>query len=491
MAGRTASDGGNRNGGAPPRRGVTGSFHPPAYFNAAQSIAASADVWMSGFASAEALHRSAERRLHDMVRFARNHSAFYRELYRDLPKEIGSLRDLPVVDKSTLMASFDGCVTDAAVTSTVAAQFTQDESLIGHPLLGRYAVWTSSGTSGHPGMFLHDGQALAVYDALELIRFRRMTPPAPMAGGLLPGDRYAVVSANGGHFLSNSTVNRVQQLYPWLAARIRLFSIMAATPTLTRELDDFRPTWLATYPTAAIMLAAEQAAGRLSIAPREIRVGGEQFTHAERDRVEAAFGCPVRNDYGCSEFPPITWECAHRGMHVNSDWVTLEPVDEAMQPVPAGQPSHSVLLTNLVNRIQPLIRYDLGDSITWLTEPCACGSPFPTIRVAGRCDDLVTLSGASGHTVSLLPLALTTVLEEHAGLFHFQLFRPDAGRLSLRLDPDRTDVAAGQRACDALQRFLHAHGTGDVQIDVELRAFEPCGASGKLKRIFAHGSAVA
>jgi len=463
---------------------VSADYHAPAYFNAAQSMAASADVWMSGIANGEHLEKTAMRRLAEIVAFARRHCPVYRDLYRGLPPRVETLTDLPVVTKSQLMANLDDALADPQLRGGVVQRFASDECRAGEPLLGRYAVWTSSGTSGDPGYFVHDGQALAVYDALETIRFRHVTPAMLLAQGLAPSDRYAVVCASGGHFLAHSSVQRVRSQYPWLAERVRAFSIMRPVAELTKDLGDFAPTWLATYPTAALLLAGEQSAGRLSLDLHEIRVGGEQLTDTERAHLESVFGCPVKNDYGCSEFPPITWECSRHTMHVNADWVTLEPVDRHMRPVPRGTASHTVLLTNLANRVQPLVRYDLGDSVTIAPDRCACGSRFPTLQVSGRSDDLLKLEGHDGGEVALLPLAVTTVLEEDAGVYRFQLFRSDARSLSLRLAPDSCDDAAAPRARAALERFLDAQGTAPIRIDVELRELAPCGASGKLKRIF-------
>ena len=62
---------------------------------------------------------------------------------------------------------------------------------------------------------------------------------------------------------------------------------------------------------------------------------------------------------------------ARGSMHLNADWVILEPVDRAYRPVPPGVMSHTVLLTNLANRVQPIIRYDLGDSVVIEPDPCA------------------------------------------------------------------------------------------------------------------------
>ena len=68
-----------------------------------------------------------------------------------------------------------------------------------------------------------------------------------------------------------------------------------------------------------------------------------------RRRLELSLGCAVRNSYGASEFMSIAWECGQASLHVNADWVILEPVDEQGQPSARRGVSYSTLLTNLAN----------------------------------------------------------------------------------------------------------------------------------------------
>ena len=137
---------------------------------------------------------------------------------------------------------------------------------------------------------------------------------------------------------------------------------------------------LSGYATVLALLAHEQKAGRLRIHPVLINNGGETLTLHARALIEAAFGCSVSNGYGCSEMISLAFQCRRGSLQLNADWALLEPVDENWKAVPAGQPSATVLLTNLANRIQPLIRYDLGDSITVSREACPCGSALPPCR---------------------------------------------------------------------------------------------------------------
>ena len=457
----------------------------PAFHEPGQSLAAAWDVWLSTQAGPEHVERLAQQRLRQLVAVARERSPFYRELYRAMAADDSRLADLPIVEKNGLMANFDTVVTDTELTATLVRDFVADERRAGQPLLYRYAVWTSSGTTGEPGLFVHDGHALAVYEALQAIRFRRLASPAALAAAFLADDRYALVGATGGHFAGNAAVRRLRWLHPWLAGRVRVFSILERPAALALQLNEYRPTLVATYPTAASLLAEEQRSGVLSIRPREIWTGGEQLSAAQRAQIAEAFGCEVRDDYGASEFPAIAWDCGHGALHVNADWILLEPVDEHHRPVPPGVASHTALLTNLANRVQPLIRYDLGDSVTLFDRACECGSALPAIQVAGRCDDVIELTDAHGKPVKLLPLAITTVLEDEAGVYRFQVLQVSETALVLRLAPGAVDEDAALRCGRALERFLSAQGLSNARIEIERRALQRHPISGKLRRVVA------
>jgi phenylacetate-coenzyme A ligase PaaK-like adenylate-forming protein len=81
-------------------------------------------------------------------------------------------------------------------------------------------------------------------------------------------------------------------------------------------------------------------------------------------------------------------------MHIADDLVILEPVDTLGNAVPYGQPADRVLLTNLFNRDQPLIRYDIADAMTLTDAPCPCGCAHRRIiDVPGRMDGAFDFPG--------------------------------------------------------------------------------------------------
>lgn len=457
---------------------------------AADGVAVTLDIAAAAHADAAGIATRQARRLAALLRAAAAVPR-YRPLLQGRAAESWRLADLPVSDKRSLMQDFDAAVADPAITRASLLDFMRAPEQVGQPFLGRYWVWESSGSSGEPGIYVHDAPAMAVYDALEASRRDSPRPWVRWLDPLYLGERLAFVGATGGHFASHVSVQRLRRNYPWATQHWRSLSILQPLPALVAELNELQPTILATYPTAAAMLADEARAGRLKLHLQEVWTGGETLGGVVRTFIEQAFGCALRNSYGASEFLPIAWECAAGQLHVNADWVMLEAVDAHHRPVPAGTLSHTTLLTNLANHVQPIIRFDIGDRIVLGARDrgmarCACGSALPVVQVQGRRDDTLVVPGRAGRPVPLLPLALTTVLEDEAGAFDFQLQQtaPDALRLCLGPSAARGERAR-ERCRRALADFVEEQGAQPLRVSTTALPLLPLGRTGKLKRIVA------
>lgn len=455
-------------------------------FDAVRFSAVALDVAAAGQSTRDAIAARQHARLLRLIKTSAQGSSLYCERLKGFSAATMDLTAIPFVTKHELMQRFDEWVSDPALTLPELQEFLADPACIAAPYLGKYIVWESSGSGGQPGVFVQDAGAMATYDALEALR---RSNPQRLQRWLDPlglSERTAFVAATGGHFASFVSVQRLRQLNPWMAQTIRCFSILQPTSALIAELNEFSPTIIATYPTVAALLADEALRGSLHIRPREVLTGGETLTPAVRQRVERLLGATVRNNYGASEFLSIAWECAHGHLHVNADWVILEPVDEKHRPVPPGEPSHSCLLTNLANMVQPLIRYDLSDQITVSAALCACGSPLSVIEVVGRTDDALMMRGKDGSNVTLLPLALTTVLEELADLFDFQLRQLDKSKLELNLQGIGIEgTAQWERGRSVLQAFAQSQGLAPIEVTGKSGVTLTRGRSGKVQRVIA------
>jgi phenylacetate-coenzyme A ligase PaaK-like adenylate-forming protein len=417
--------------------------------------------------------RRQKSRLAALLIHVREASPFYRHRYSSLHADCCALGDLPVVTKCELMAAFDDWVTDPGVTRSGVEAFIADPSLIATPYSRQFFVCTSAGTTGHPGIFVYDHNAIEVYRAITFARIGRAWFSA---GDLLRmaqrGFRWAAVLGTGGHYVGAGWIELERQRDVLRSHAYRVFSVQQPLAKLVAGLNAFGPAMLTGYPSALELLAEEQAAGRLKLRPVLLECGGETLSQDARARIAVVFACPVRNMYAASECLPMAFSCGHNWLHVNSDWVILEPVDEDFHPTPPGELSHTVLLTNLANRIQPLIRYDLGDSVLVRPDPCPCGSPLPALRVAGRQDDVLRLESADGHSVRILPLAISAVVDETPGVHRSQLIQTGSTTIRVRLD-----LSAGvdgektwHNVIDNLSTYLAEQDLGNVSL---LRASEP------------------
>ncbi|MGK2868368.1 MAG: phenylacetate--CoA ligase family protein [Mycobacterium sp.] len=409
----------------------------------------------------------------------------YRELYRGLPDTVTDPSRLPVTTKPLLMSRFDSWVTDPSVTLDQVASFVEDTTLVGEMFLGRYTVATTSGTTGTRGYFLLDRRTLTVTQALTARMLNAWLRPRDVVRIVTRGGRIAMVAATGGHYASAAAAAGLRK-NALRRRRIGVFSVQARMVGLVAGLNRFQPAILAPYASTGVLLAAEQAAARLHIRPVLVVLSAEGLRPGDEDRIAAAFGAKVRQGYAATECPFLSYSCQHGWLHLNSDWAILEPVDADYQPVPAGQQSHTSLLTNLANRVQPVLRYDLGDSILVRPDPCPCGDPLPALRVNGRSADLLTFSPAhpSDPPLTLTPLTLSSLLDRVPGITLAQIVQTTPTSLTIRLqsrtgaDLDHVRAVAHRN----LSELLKEQGLAHVIVTFDERPPQPT-AGGKIRNV--------
>jgi phenylacetate-coenzyme A ligase PaaK-like adenylate-forming protein len=436
--------------------------------------------------SIEEIMARRQARLHELVAFARANSPYYAQHYRGVPESSSDVQELPPTEKRELMSHFDEWVTDKAVTRTGVEEFIADLSRIGQPYLNKYLVCTTSGSTGTPAILLHDSRWMVVNNGLNLARISRQWFSWRHAAKVRQGFRYGLISATHSHFYGMTMVE-FQRRHPQRQKTNRIFSIFTPLPQLVDQLNEFQPEMLNSYPTMLTLLVKEQLAGRLNIHPFTVYSSGETLDPEAGKQMESAWGTRVYNLYVASETGYIGFQCRRGQMHVNADWLILEPLDQQDRPVSPGEPSHSVLVTNLANRIQPIIRYKMGDCVTVSPTPCSCGSSLPVIRVQGRNDEILTVATADGQTLDLLPAVLRTAMDKIPGLHRWQIIQKKPTQLDVRLE-----VSAGEEIAPVwtvVQQRLHAclaeQGLPNLTANLSPEPPHPNPSSGKFRKVYA------
>ena len=417
-----------------------------------------------------------QKRLRELVKYAKANSPYFAEAYKDVDENT-PLTSLPVTNKATMMANFDRWMTDRSITREKVDAFMSDLSNVGKKLDGKYLVYTTSGSTGNPCIVLYDDSTVNVSSAIGVLRsFAR---PEDMTAFLKAGKKTLALFADNGFYLASGSVKYNLRKMPWKKKHMKTCEVRKPTAEIVSFLNDYQPSMVGCYPTALEVLAAEQEKGNLNIHPAIIMTGGEKLTDDVRSHLSQVFGCYVQTNYSCTEGGTIACECTEKHFHINDDWVILEAVDENNQPVPFCTQSAKMLLTNLANKVCPIIRFEITDRIVLHDEPCACGNNRPWLTLEGRTDDILIFANG----VRIAPMSLYAVLKEVHGIQRFQLIQQEDDRLELRIIAENKDTLFPQ-AKQAVEAYLSQNGvTTEVFLSEALPQANPI--SGKFKHIIA------
>lgn len=410
-------------------------------------------VERSQFWPADQLLDLQRTRLRALLAHALQHSPFYRArltaagITTETNPESAAWTSLPLLTKADLKQS------GPAMEAT------------GLPNLRRYRNQTG-GSTGTPVQYWVDWDRMST----RMASVDRHNAWA----GLRPGDwKASVWGAPLEAQVAQCRRDRIRNALVYRSVNLNCSSIAPADwDRFFAEVRRRRPRYLLAYSSGADELAAEVTRRAYSdIQFSAIITSAEVLTAEQRQRIESGLGGKVFDRYGCREVSVIASECAaHTGLHVNAEALLVEIV-----PVPGMEPGWGkVVITDLLNRSQPLIRYENGDIARWAEGPCPCGRALPRLaEVKGRVADFIHLPG--GRMVSGVAV-LTLALAEVKQVRQLQLVERSPGDLQLRVVPgDSYGPPVRRELAQRLQRHLQGAGQLEVvEVDAIARA-----ASGK------------
>lgn len=332
----------------------------------------------------------------------------------------------------------------------------------------------TSGSTGTPFRFVKDVRMTAWMDANMWAAYAWY--------GVRPGDRQARFWGAPITLVAGAkrvVMDRAQNRRRLSAFRINRESSAAFLAGLRR----FRPAYAYGYPTLIDEFVTHCAAQGLDGRDLRMRVvicTGELLVPAARERIKAFFGCPVVNEYGCSESGVLGFECDNEKMHITPVAALPEIVSAEGEPLPPGTVGE-VVVTDLYGAVVPFVHYRLHDRAA-LTPPgtCACGRELPSLAVQeGRIDSFITTPRGRVYDAVL---AYTVPPE----IFRFRARQVAPDRLEVEVvpgkgyDPTRTPKECERRWEEALGPGMHVAVTpvDDIPLTAagKLRYFVPLSA---------------
>ena len=405
--------------------------------------------------------------LRSLREYTYTHSPFYQEFHKGLTA--APLHELPILTKAMLMEHFDELVTDRAIRLEDAKAHMQNLSG-DERFLGRYWINATSGSSGHPGLFLFNRDEWAT----AIASFARAREWGGIKVDLARRVKTATVASTSPFHMS-ARVNAT--MHSWWMPEIRL---AASDPleTIIERLNTWQPEVLIAYASMARILADEQLAGHLQIRPRAVFTSSEVLTEETRRRIVQAWGERLFNQYAATECGSLAAECDHHtGMHLMEDLVIFEVVDQDNHPVPPGTYGDKLLITVLFNQTQPLIRYELSDSVRLAVVPCPSGRPFALINdIQGREEDILSFPGGAGNIVNVHPLVFSRIMDT-LPVRGWQVVQ-ETGGLRVLLSGVRGEFE-DEMLADTLRQALREQGAIIPRVEVQRVASIPKTAAGK------------
>lgn len=311
-----------------------------------------------------ALH---DQRASAIAAFAAAHTAYYRDRYREAGITAADLRDpaawtsLPIIERTDAKTHRDAFYSDEANPRSVRPALT-------------------GGSTGQPLKLAQDSRV-----PLSALTWR-------MYGwwGVAPWDDLARVGR-----WSTGPKALAKDVLQWWPTR---HTYLEAGKITSESMDRFlglagrrSPALLEGYVGAMLEIADHVEAHGVRLPTlRALATTAAPLTEPARARLSAVFQVPVYDEYRSAEVAWMAGECAaHSGLHVFADLRRIEVVGPSGEPVAPGEEG-DLVLTDLTNRVFPLVRYRLGDRGVLLSEPCPCGVTLPLMKPPqGRVSDLL------------------------------------------------------------------------------------------------------
>ena len=188
---------------------------------------------------------------------------------------------------------------------------------------------------------------------------------------------------------------------------------------------------------------------------------------------DEVFDCPVVDEYGSTENGIISFQCSMGNMHMMTDHMYIEFLDEDNNPVNPGE-SGKIVITDLVSFGMPMIRYDIGDVGSASDKKCDCGINLPLMKIIeGRKEDFIKTNDEKlVHAAYLCYTLKDDAVEE------FKMYQKDINQFKVQIVKSPTFNNDSEKM---LTEKLMSKLNKQINIEYEYLTRIPREKSGKLR----------
>lgn len=243
------------------------------------------------------------------------------------------------------------------------------------------------------------------------------------------------------------------------------------------DLMKYKPEYFVGFPSTMLDIAKYGLAKGYDYPENSIKAifpTAETVTDEMRNMIEGFFKTKIYDQYASSEGAPFIFECIHGNLHIEMQSGVFEVLDDNNNPCQSGR----LVVTSFTNEGTPLIRYDIGDSVTLEDESkiCKCGNNNPLVKeILGRIDDYVY-----SPEVGKINLGnVSNTLKDTVGIVKFQAIQNSLNKIDLLVEIDN-DIFTDKSQDKFIQNWRERIGN-NMELNVEYVDEIPVEASGKFR----------
>lgn len=379
-------------------------------------------------------------------------SIFYQELYSNIgaPESVLDIAKLPLVDKELLRKNIDNIITiprEQGIVSKTGGTtgksleivFTKDDMQERFALLDNFR-----GTFGYKL-----GKKTAWFSGKDLLTKRDITKNRFWKTDNLFNVRYFSTFHIKEEYLKHYVENLIK----------------------------YKPEFLVGFPSSILEIAKYGIKNNYDFPANTVKAffpTAETISDEMREYIEPFFKAKMYDQYASSEGAPFIFECEKGNLHLELQSGVFEVLDENDNPAQSGR----LVVTSFTTHGTPLIRYDIGDSITLEDEAkvCACGNHNPLVKeILGRIDDYV-YSPENGK-INLGNVSNT--LKDTKGILKFQAIQNELNKIEILLVVDK-EIFTDKIEKKFIQNWRDRIGN-NMQIEIMFVDDIPVEKSGKFR----------
>ncbi len=368
-----------------------------------------------------------ERALNKIVRYAVRHSQFYRELYKEINiNEDIRFEEIPLVNKKLIVDNFNAVVTKKGLEYESIGEYFQKPFSFNNRYKRKYLAFHTSGSTGAPSYVLWNPAEFGRATASFYYRMSRLVHKSFSFTNLLKKSRVAYIGILNDYVGGNSWAYAMKSF-----CSLKMISAFQPLDSICEELNSFQPDVIMTKPTVLGELARRRRDKKLAIKPGTIIFAGEMIQPIDKEDINRYFSAAPHNSYSTCETGPVAiQESTADELNVYGDMVYVELLDDNNNVIKECNKIGRVVVTNLHNKVIPIIRYDIGDSAYLTEEGCFCKlSP-----ILGRNTSAFNFSSQQGELVKIPEFPFWTIHVK--GVNRYQVIQQGSRELNIKIEWD-------------------------------------------------------